>query len=78
MSKIRKQARRLRGTHARGRLRDREAATARRNDRPICAESGKRVFAIEADVYLAFRGAEIQPRAYRCPFCGGWHGSSTQ
>lgn len=61
--------------HIRGRVHDQKDATARRSDVPVCEETGKRVFTLEVDVHLAFRGAPVKPRAYRCPHCHGWHGT---
>lgn len=44
--------------------------------RPQCPVSGKRMFTLEVDVYLAFRNGAVTPRPYRCPDCGSWHASS--
>ena len=61
----------------------REPDDARREPPQICATSGKRMYANEAEAKAtaAHRMSEqgtAQLRTYRCLYCGAWHLTSKQ
>lgn len=55
---------------------DKESASKRRLYTGKCRQTNKRKFENEIDVLIEHMNNPLTIRAYRCPFCNGFHATS--